>query len=147
MSNTRGRLSLLALCWNSCQQRERWLTSIVRYTTYVVLWRPCAKTGIRYDLILSCSNGAMDPWHGGGVLQSLSDTLVAIVINSGAHHLDLRAPNPADPEEVTQARQIEMRNIHRWIASYHHTWLCRLVSKTPKFLFRALKLYDTHLRL
>ena len=24
------------------------------------------------------SNGALDPWHGGGVLASLSDTLVAV---------------------------------------------------------------------
>ena len=60
----------------------------------------------------------MDPWHGGGVLQSISDTLVAVVIKSGAHHLDLRAPNPADPEEVTAARRIEMKNIYNWITTY-----------------------------
>jgi lysosomal Pro-X carboxypeptidase len=26
------------------------------------------------------TNGALDPWHGGGVLDSLSDTLVAVII-------------------------------------------------------------------
>jgi lysosomal Pro-X carboxypeptidase len=26
------------------------------------------------------SNGLLDPWHGGGVLASISDTLVAVVI-------------------------------------------------------------------
>ena len=46
----------------------------------------------------------MDPWHVGGVLQSVSDTVVAIVIKSGAHHLDLRHSDPLDPPDLIKVR-------------------------------------------
>jgi len=48
------------------------------------------------------SNGILDPWHGGGVLQniSLNNDVVAILIPNGAHHLDLMWSNPNDPDDV-----------------------------------------------
>ncbi|CAH1785139.1 unnamed protein product [Owenia fusiformis] len=61
------------------------------------------------------SNGDLDPWHLGGVLESISDSVVAVVIEGGAHHLDLRASNPQDPPSVIKARQIEVANIEKWI--------------------------------
>lgn len=61
------------------------------------------------------SNGLLDPWHGGGFLKSLSDSLVAIVIEDGAHHLDLRGANPADPPSVVAARKQEVELISKWI--------------------------------
>ena len=61
------------------------------------------------------SNGDLDPWHRGGVLKSVSESVVAIVIKGGAHHLDLRSSNPKDPESVIKARQIEVENIQKWI--------------------------------
>ena len=80
--------------------------------------------------------GALDPFHAGGFLPSKShssakklaveerigsngsNSIVLILIADGAHHLDLRATNPLDPQSVTQARQVEIENINKWIAQF-----------------------------
>ncbi|XP_021400710.2 lysosomal Pro-X carboxypeptidase isoform X2 [Lonchura striata] len=54
------------------------------------------------------SNGVLDPWSAGGVTQNISNSLVAVVIPDGAHHLDLRSRNPLDPKSVQQARAMEI---------------------------------------
>lgn len=63
------------------------------------------------------SNGLLDPWSSGGVLKSQSDSVVAIVIPNGAHHLDLRGSNKADPADVISARNLEKKYIASWIKS------------------------------
>jgi len=63
------------------------------------------------------SNGRLDPWHVGGVLTSLSDTLVAINIADGAHHLDLRESNPKDPDSVIVARKQEVALLQKWLGA------------------------------
>ncbi|CAK0734809.1 hypothetical protein CVIRNUC_000484 [Coccomyxa viridis] len=62
------------------------------------------------------SNGLFDPWHGGGVLRNLSDSLVAVIIPEGAHHIDLMFSNELDPPSVKQARAFQLDNIRKWIA-------------------------------
>lgn len=61
------------------------------------------------------SNGGLDPWSAGGVTQNISDSLVAIMIPDGAHHLDLRSRNPRDPKSVQQARLLEVHYMKQWI--------------------------------
>ncbi|KAK0603834.1 hypothetical protein LWI29_009143 [Acer saccharum] len=48
------------------------------------------------------SNGLRDPYSVGGVLQDISDTVVAVYTNEGAHGLDLSSSSPSDPDWVLQ---------------------------------------------
>ena len=43
------------------------------------------------------SNGLLDPWSSGGVLKNISDSLVAVIIPEGAHHLDVSAASLSEP--------------------------------------------------
>lgn len=61
------------------------------------------------------SNGNLDPWMSGGVTRSLSESLVAIMIDRGAHHLDLRYNNEFDPESVIKTRALEVSYFKQWI--------------------------------
>lgn len=46
------------------------------------------------------TNGNLDPWSGASPIKSLKDDLPACYIEYGAHHLDLRPPNPLDPPDA-----------------------------------------------
>ncbi|XP_056613248.1 lysosomal Pro-X carboxypeptidase isoform X1 [Triplophysa dalaica] len=61
------------------------------------------------------SNGDLDPWMSGGVTKSISESLVAIMIEGGAHHLDLRYNNEYDPESVIRTRALEVQYFRKWI--------------------------------
>uniref|UniRef100_A0A2K6R930 Lysosomal Pro-X carboxypeptidase n=1 Tax=Rhinopithecus roxellana TaxID=61622 RepID=A0A2K6R930_RHIRO len=65
------------------------------------------------------SNGELDPWSGGGVTKDITDTLVAVTISEGAHHLDLRAKNALDPTSVLLARALEVRHMKNWIRDFY----------------------------
>ena len=68
------------------------------------------------------SNGALDPWRAGGLQKNVTadGSGIALYIEQGAHHLDLRPPNDEDPATVTEARAIEMANIKKWISEYQN---------------------------
>ncbi|XP_034472016.1 lysosomal Pro-X carboxypeptidase [Drosophila innubila] len=61
------------------------------------------------------SNGLLDPWSGGGVLQAPNNQVHVIILPEGAHHLDLRSSNPSDPASVTEARRMEATIIEGWL--------------------------------
>jgi len=65
-------------------------------------------------------NGDLDPWYPGGVLENLSEDLIAVRVEGGAHHLDLRASNPADPASVVKARETIFEHLTTWMA--HSEW-------------------------
>ncbi|KAH8282704.1 hypothetical protein KR054_009227, partial [Drosophila jambulina] len=64
------------------------------------------------------SNGLLDPWSGGGVLQAPNDKVFVIILPEGAHHLDLRHSDPADPPSVRDARLKEAAIIAQWIKEF-----------------------------
>jgi lysosomal Pro-X carboxypeptidase len=64
------------------------------------------------------SNGLLDPWYGGGVLRSVSESVVAILIKDSAHHYDLRGKHPLDTTFVKEARQLEVGFIRKWIEKW-----------------------------
>mmetsp|Transcript_11218 Transcript_11218/g.27581 ORF Transcript_11218/g.27581 Transcript_11218/m.27581 type:complete len:484 (-) Transcript_11218:288-1739(-) len=66
------------------------------------------------------SNGALDPWSGGGFLTPRENAKgnYWIHLQKGAHHLDLRGPHPDDPDEVTKAREMEEDIISGWIETH-----------------------------
>ena len=71
----------------------------------------------RFDLQIVFSNGKQDPWHGGGIMANVSDTVVSVVIPNGAHHIDLMFSDPGDVgyPDIAQARETEVAWMHRWV--------------------------------
>jgi len=64
------------------------------------------------------SNGDMDPWMPGGISEAdvgNSDSLVAMMVEGGGHHLDLMFSNSADPQSVVAVREAEAAQIRQWI--------------------------------
>lgn len=64
-------------------------------------------------------NGLRDPWSGGGVLESISKSIVAIVAKEGAHHVDLRFSTKEDPLWLQHVRRKEIKIISRWLKQYY----------------------------
>jgi len=87
----------------------------------VLDYLPSSSSALDKDIIGSAysniifSNGMLDPWHPGGYLEDLSETVVAIKIPLGAHHLDLRAANKDDPQCVIDARAQEKALMQKWL--------------------------------
>ncbi|CAH8849491.1 unnamed protein product [Trichobilharzia szidati] len=111
-----------------CQSRYG-VTPRVNWST-VEFWNKSVSTTTNVVF----SNGEIDPWFAFSITNN-SHVPLATVINiaDAAHHLDLRSPNPADPESVVKARDIEKQKIIQWIKE----WKVR--SSTQKFFSKVLQ--------
>lgn len=101
-------------CWKDFRviPRPRWITT--------VFGGHDIKTALKkFGSNIIFSNGLLDPWSGGGVLQNVSETIVALVTKEGAHHIDLRASTSEDPDWLLEQRAIEIKLIEGWISNYY----------------------------
>ncbi|KAL1831927.1 hypothetical protein ACET3Z_001578 [Daucus carota] len=65
------------------------------------------------------SNGLRDPYSAGGVLQDISDSLLAVYTEEGAHTLDISTPSaPSDPDWLVFQRKRELEILEGWLAEY-----------------------------
>ena len=73
-------------------------------------------TDLRFFSNIVFTNGDLDPFSAGGVRITVGPTLPSILIEGGAHHLDLRSSNKADPPNVLAARQQVVTSIEEWLS-------------------------------
>ncbi|XP_076254255.1 lysosomal Pro-X carboxypeptidase-like [Rhynchophorus ferrugineus] len=70
---------------------------------------------LKYASNIVFSNGLLDPWSSGGILQNVSETVLAILIPEAAHHYDLRGSNVVDTKYVIDARKFHVNVIKKWL--------------------------------
>ncbi|QQP34717.1 Uncharacterized protein FKW44_022697, partial [Caligus rogercresseyi] len=62
------------------------------------------------------THGSFDPWHPMGILEDMSDTVKAFIVNGTSHCYDLQSPDPhTDSEQLTEVRKTTFEHIKRWI--------------------------------
>jgi lysosomal Pro-X carboxypeptidase len=65
------------------------------------------------------SNGDRDPWSAGGVLDTVSSSVISLKIPGACHHEDLRPVGPNDPQSLLDVRRKELDIIQNWIHDYY----------------------------
>ncbi|KAL5580173.1 hypothetical protein UlMin_012615 [Ulmus minor] len=66
------------------------------------------------------SNGLRDPYSSGGVLDNISDSVVALHTKNGSHCLDIIGSKPTDPDWLVNQRKTEVEIIKGWITQYYY---------------------------
>ncbi|KAI3511859.1 hypothetical protein L1887_19019 [Cichorium endivia] len=64
------------------------------------------------------TNGLRDPYSSGGVLQNISDSVVAIYTQEGHHCADILTPTTKDPDWLVEQRNTEINIIEGWLSNY-----------------------------
>ncbi|CAN8301032.1 unnamed protein product [Cochlearia groenlandica] len=72
----------------------------------------------RFGSNIIFSNGLSDPYSVGGVLENISDSVVAITTKSGSHCQDISLKRKEDPEWLVMQREKEIDIIDSWISTY-----------------------------
>ncbi|KAL4284317.1 hypothetical protein GQ457_16G009150 [Hibiscus cannabinus] len=65
------------------------------------------------------SNGLRDPYSRGGILENISESILAIHTVNGSHCLDILLKDESDPEWLVRQREAEVKVIQGWIAQYY----------------------------
>ncbi|KAL1213377.1 putative serine protease EDA2 [Cardamine amara subsp. amara] len=90
--------------------RPHWITSYFGIQDVKLILR-------RFGSNIIFSNGLSDPYSVGGVLEDISDTVVAIKTN-GSHCQDIGLKSKEDPEWLVMQREKEIKIIDSWISTY-----------------------------
>ncbi|XP_019258787.1 PREDICTED: lysosomal Pro-X carboxypeptidase isoform X2 [Nicotiana attenuata] len=94
------------------EPRPHWITTeFVGYRIEQVLKR--------FGSNMIFSNGMQDPWSRGGVLKNISASIVALVTQKGAHHVDFRSKTKNDPDWLIMQRKQEVAIIRKWLEEYY----------------------------
>ena len=68
----------------------------------------------------------------------INDETLVLYIENSAHHLDLRLPNEADPQTVTDARQQETEWIAKFVDQYQGTDFYSKVARKDEAIAQLL---------
>ncbi|CAL0324193.1 unnamed protein product [Lupinus luteus] len=108
----------LELYTNECKKhfgvspRPHWITTYYGgYDIKLVLKR--------FGSNIIFSNGLKDPYSSGGVLDNISDNLVALNTVNGSHCLDILAKKESDPKWLVEQRKKEVEIMKGWISQYY----------------------------
>ncbi|KAK6929127.1 Peptidase S28, partial [Dillenia turbinata] len=69
------------------------------------------------------SNGLRDPYSSGGVLEDISDSVVAVKTTNGSHCLDILPAKKDDPDWLILQRNIELQIVNGWLLDYYEDLL------------------------
>ncbi|KAH7531139.1 hypothetical protein JRO89_XSUnG0014700 [Xanthoceras sorbifolium] len=74
----------------------------------------------RFGSNIIFSNGLRDPYSSGGVLENISESVVAVSTVNGSHCLDILPAKKSDPEWLVMQRKTEVNIIEGWLTNYYH---------------------------
>ncbi|KAL0370136.1 UNVERIFIED_CONTAM: Lysosomal Pro-X carboxypeptidase [Sesamum angustifolium] len=73
----------------------------------------------RFGSNIIFSNGLRDPYSSGGVLEDLSESIVAVTTPKGSHCLDILNSDKTDPDWLIMQRKKEIEIIEGWLTTYY----------------------------
>ncbi|EOA20471.1 hypothetical protein CARUB_v10000783mg [Capsella rubella] len=91
--------------------RPHWITTYFGIQDIKLILR-------RFGSNIIFSNGLSDPYSVGGVLEDISDSVVAITTEKGSHCRDINSKKKDDPEWLVMQREKEIKIIDSWLLTY-----------------------------
>merc|ERR1712226_1442393 len=65
------------------------------------------------------SNGLRDPYSSAGILENISDTILAVYTKEGSHCLDIVPARSGDPEWLINQRKKQVKIMKQWFHKYY----------------------------